>query len=62
MTCYQVYETITEGTPISPVFESRESLIAFLVREWVWLPKNAAARDDEVDREHQKRIDERAGR
>lgn len=29
-TAYQVYETVTEGTPISPVFADREDLIAWL--------------------------------
>lgn len=31
-TAYQVYETVTEGTPITPVFESREGLHEHLVR------------------------------
>lgn len=30
-TAYQVYETVTEGTPISPVFQTREELIDWLV-------------------------------
>lgn len=30
-TCYQIYETVTEGTPVSPVFETREALIEWLV-------------------------------
>jgi hypothetical protein len=27
---YQVYETVTEGTPVSPVFKSKDELIAWL--------------------------------
>lgn len=27
---YQVYETVTEGTPVSPVFESKDDIIAWL--------------------------------
>lgn len=30
-TCYQVYETVTEGTPVTPVFETQEALIEYLV-------------------------------
>lgn len=29
--CYQVYETVSEGTPISPKFDSLEELAAWLV-------------------------------
>ena len=29
--CYQIYETVSEGTPVSPVFESLESLSRWLV-------------------------------
>lgn len=32
-TAYQVYETVTEGTPISPVFLTREELIDWLVND-----------------------------
>ena len=32
-TCYQVYETVSEGTPISPVFETENELIEWLVKE-----------------------------
>ena len=32
-TCYQVYETVSEGTPTSPVFKSLEEMEAWLVRE-----------------------------
>lgn len=31
--CYQIYETVSEGTPISPVFEDKESLIGWLIKE-----------------------------
>jgi hypothetical protein len=29
-TAFQVYETVSEGTPVSPVFETREELLAWL--------------------------------
>lgn len=32
-TAYQVYEDVTEGTPISPVFKTQEALIAWLVEQ-----------------------------
>jgi len=32
-TCVQMYETVTEGTPCSPVFETREQLADWLVSE-----------------------------
>ena len=31
-TCFQVYETVSEGTPVTPVFETEEALIEHLVR------------------------------
>ena len=31
-THYQVYETVTEGTPLTPVFGSKEELIEYLVK------------------------------
>jgi hypothetical protein len=31
MTCFQMYETVSEGTPVSPVFESKEELVVYLV-------------------------------
>jgi hypothetical protein len=31
--CFQVYENVSEGTPISPVFETREGLIAWLMND-----------------------------
>jgi len=30
-TCYQIYETVSEGTPASPVFESTEAMIAWMI-------------------------------
>jgi hypothetical protein len=30
-TAYQIYETVSEGTPVSPVFASLDALIAWLV-------------------------------
>ena len=32
-TAFQVYETVSEGTPTSPVFESEEDLVSWLVEE-----------------------------
>lgn len=31
-TCYQYYETVTEGTPVSPVFDTAEGLVQWLVK------------------------------
>lgn len=31
--CYQVYEDVTEGTPVRPVLESEANLIAWLVAQ-----------------------------
>lgn len=31
MTWYQVYETVSEGTPVTPPFETREELVEYLV-------------------------------
>jgi len=30
-TCYQVYETVSEGTPVSPVFETLDAMVFWLV-------------------------------
>ena len=30
--CFQVYETVSEGTPVTPVFETKEALAEHLVR------------------------------
>jgi len=32
-TCYQIYETVSEGTPVSPVFDSKEDMKAWLIKE-----------------------------
>ncbi len=32
-TAFQVYETVSEGTPVSPVFATREALIEWLVND-----------------------------
>jgi hypothetical protein len=32
-TCYQVYETVSEGTPVSPVFETPGQVIEWLVTQ-----------------------------
>lgn len=29
--CYQIYETVSEGTPTSPVFETLDEIVAWLV-------------------------------
>ena len=31
--CYQIYETVSEGTPISPVFETIEKLVDWIVEQ-----------------------------
>lgn len=30
-TCFQMYETVSEGTPVTPVFETEEALVDYLV-------------------------------
>jgi hypothetical protein len=30
-TCWQMYETVSEGTPVTPVFETKEALVDYLV-------------------------------
>lgn len=52
-TAYQMYETVSEGTPVSPVFETPEGLIDYLVEngdfwdqyrgEGGWTRENATA-------------------
>jgi len=32
-TAFQIYETVSEGTPVSPVFESEEDLVSWLIEE-----------------------------
>lgn len=32
-TAYQIYETVSEGTPTSPVFETEDELVAWLVEQ-----------------------------
>lgn len=32
-TCYQIYETVSEGTPVSPVFETLQELEDYLVSQ-----------------------------
>lgn len=33
-TAYQVYENVSEGTPVSPVFDTRGELVSWLRSEW----------------------------
>jgi len=40
-TAYQVYENVTEGTPVSPVFEMRDELRAWLIGEQGMSPEGA---------------------
>ncbi len=35
-TWFQVYETVTEGTPVTPPFETEEALIEYLVAHGTW--------------------------
>ena len=32
-TCYQIYETVSEGTPVSPVFETADEMRAWLIAQ-----------------------------
>lgn len=32
-TCYQIYETVSEGTPVSPVFETLDELEVWLINQ-----------------------------
>ena len=32
-TCFQIYENVTEGTPVSPIFETIEDLASWLERK-----------------------------
>jgi len=32
-TCFQIYETVSEGTPTSPVFADRRQLVTWLIKE-----------------------------
>lgn len=32
-TCFQMYETVSEGTPVSPVFETEEDLVKWLITQ-----------------------------
>jgi hypothetical protein len=40
-TCYQLYENVTEGTPVSPIFDSDAALFAWL-RERGWSQENTS--------------------
>jgi hypothetical protein len=42
-TCFQVYENVSEGTPVSPVFETKEALIGWLVKDQGMTQEGAAA-------------------
>jgi hypothetical protein len=35
LTCLQVYEDVSEGTPVSPVFESSDQLLGWLIAQGV---------------------------
>jgi hypothetical protein len=47
LVCFQAYETVSEGTPITPVFDSKEKLLEYLITHgtfWSskpWLIKDA---------------------
>lgn len=32
-TCYQIYETVTEGTPTSPIFQTEEEMVQWLLAQ-----------------------------
>lgn len=40
-TAYQVYENVSEGTPVSPVFATVDDLRAWLMEEWALSPEAA---------------------
>jgi hypothetical protein len=48
-TAYQVYETVTEGTPVSPVLATKEELVEWLTRDhpegWPDQPEGARLTD-----------------
>lgn len=33
-TCYQIYENVSEGTPVSPVFETTSAMEDWIVANW----------------------------
>jgi hypothetical protein len=39
MTAYQIYENVTEGTPVSPVFRTEADMRAWLRDEWTLSPE-----------------------
>lgn len=42
-TCWQMYETVSEGTPVTPVFETKEALVDYLVEHGtLWDQRNVA--------------------
>lgn len=42
-TCYQFYEDVSEGTPLSPVFETLDELVAWLVADQGYSERAARA-------------------
>lgn len=32
-TCYQIYENVSEGSPVSPVFSSQEEMVDWLIKQ-----------------------------
>jgi hypothetical protein len=40
-TAYQIYETVSEGTPVSPVFPTQDALRAWLLDTWRLTPEGA---------------------
>ena len=32
-TCYQIYETVSEGTPVSPVFETLDQMVEWMIAD-----------------------------
>ncbi len=43
LTAWQVYENVSEGTPVSPVFASEQALLVWLQAEWSLTPEQAVA-------------------
>ena len=44
-THFQAYETVSEGTPVSPVFATAEELVEFLVNEGEWFSDREYGRE-----------------
>lgn len=48
MTWWQVYETVSEGTPVTPPFETREKLVEYLVENGDFWDQHRRANGDTI--------------